>query len=67
MYLSLSPLTTGEMPTKGEKIKETVVLSVINIALPSVDIYSDLGVIIKFYVGSRRNSWRGLSRLGSLS
>ena len=45
------------MPSTGQKIKETIVLSVINIALPSVDVYSDLGVIIKFYVGNRRNSF----------
>ena len=39
------------------KIKETILLSVLNVALPSVDVYSDLGLIMKFYVGSRRNPW----------
>ena len=38
------------------KIKETVLLAVLNIALPSLDIYSDLAVILNFYVGgSQRN------------
>ena len=39
------------------KIKETILLSVLNVALPSVDVYSDLGLIMNFYVGSRRNPW----------
>ena len=34
----------GETPSRGEKIKETVVLSILNVALPSVDVYSDLGL-----------------------
>ena len=29
----------------------------INITLPSVDVYSDLGMIINFYTGSRRNHY----------
>ena len=38
------------------KIKETVLLAVLNIALPSLDIYSDLAVILNFYIGgSQRN------------
>ena len=44
------------MSGRGEKIKETVLLAVLNIALPSLDIYSDLAVILNFYVGgSQRN------------
>ena len=43
------------MPSRGEKIKETVVLSVLNVALPTFDVYSDLGLIANFFVGSRRN------------
>ena len=45
------------MVDRGMKIKETILLSVLNVALPSVDVYSDLGLITKFYVGSRRNPW----------
>ena len=43
--------------TRSEKIKETIMLSVLNIALPSVDVYSDLAMIDNFYFGrpSRRN------------
>ena len=43
------------MPTRSEKIKETIVLSVLNVALPTIDVYSDLGLIANFFVGSRRN------------
>ena len=45
------------MPSQGEKIKETVVLSLLNIALPSVDVGSDIALMIKFYIGSRSNLW----------
>ena len=45
------------MPSQGEKIKETVVLSLLNIALPSVDVGSDIALMTKFYVGSRSNPW----------
>ena len=41
----------------GEKIKETVVLSLINVALLSVDVFSDLLLIFKFYIGSRLNPY----------
>ena len=47
----------GEMPSRGEKVKETVVLSLLNIALPSLDVYSDFGLILEFYMGSRKNPW----------
>ena len=43
------------MPSRGEKMKETIVLSVLNVALPTIDVYSDLGLIANFFVGSRRN------------
>ena len=42
---------------RGMKIKETVVLILINIVLPSVDVYTDLALIAKFYIGSRRNPY----------
>jgi len=47
----------GETPGRGEQIKETVVVSLLNVALPSIDVYSDLGLIIKFYIGSRYNPY----------
>ena len=44
------------MTSRGVKIKETIILILLNIALPSVDVYSDIGLILKFYVkGSRSN------------
>ena len=45
------------MPSQGEKIKESVILSLLNIALPSVDVGSDIALLIKFYVGSRSNPY----------
>ena len=45
------------MPSQGEKIKETVVLILLNIGLPSVDVGSDIALMIKFYIGSRSNLW----------
>ena len=52
--------------TRNEKIKETIMLSVLNIALPSVDVYSDLALIDKFYFGkaSRRNPWCDEHKIG---
>merc|ERR1712038_1790613 len=46
----------GEMGI-GEKIKETVVLSLFFVALVSLDIYSDLALVAKFYIGSRINPY----------
>ena len=43
------------IPSRSEKIRETVVLSLINVALPTFDVYSDLWVGIKFFMGSRRH------------
>ena len=49
----------GEIPTRGEKIKEILLLLLLlNIILPSVDVYSDIGLILKFYVkGSQSNPY----------
>jgi len=48
----------GENPSRGEKIKEIVLLLLLNVILPSVDVYSDIGLILKFYVkGSRSDSF----------
>jgi len=47
----------GETPSRGEKIKEMVLLSLFNVALPSLDVYSDLGLIVKFYIGSRHHPY----------
>jgi len=46
----------GENPSRGEKIKEIVLLLLLNIILPSVDVYSDIGLILKFYVKRRRSN-----------
>ena len=52
--------------TRSEKIKETIILGVLNIALPSVDVYSDLDMINNFYFGrpSRRNPWCDANEIG---
>ena len=52
--------------TRSEKIKETIMLSVLNIALPSVDVYSDLAMIDNFYFRrqSRRNPWCDANEIG---
>ena len=58
------------MVDRRTKIKETIFLGVLNVALPSVDVYSDLGLIVNFYVGSRYNpdcdmkyNWRHKKRI----
>ena len=38
-------------------IKETVVLSLLNVVLPTVDVYSDFALVLNFYRGSRRNPY----------
>lgn len=38
-----------------EMIKESVLLYVLNVVLPSLDVYSDLAIIAVFYTGSREN------------
>ena len=43
------------LPSKGKKIKETVVLNLLHISMPSVDEYSDLAMIVRFYIGSQTN------------
>ena len=45
----------GEMPRKRDKTIETVILSLLNVALPTFDVYSDLVVSINFFIGSRSN------------
>ena len=40
---------TGETPGRGEKIKETVVLGLLNVALPTVDVYSDAALIVRVF------------------
>ena len=46
------------MPSRNEKIKEMAVLIVLNVALPTVDVYTDVALFVKFYsVGSRHNPW----------
>ena len=45
------------MPGRCKKIKETVVLSLLNVALPTVDVYSDFALVLNFYRGSRRNPY----------
>ena len=38
------------MPSDGgEKIKETVLLSLLHVALPTIDVYTDLALIVRFY------------------
>ena len=50
--------SSGETaPSRGEKIKEAVVLGVLHIALPSGDVFSDLAMIGRFYIGSRTNPY----------
>ena len=41
----------------SEKIKETIILGVLNVVLPSVDVYSDIALVVNFLVGSRRNPY----------
>ena len=55
MKLSFS-LADASLKT-SEKIKETIILSVLNVALPSVDVYSDIALVVNFLVGSRRNPY----------
>ena len=52
---SLKFLFLDDKPTLREKIKETVLLCVLNVILPSLDVYSDLAIIVVFYTGSREN------------
>ena len=45
------------MPGCCQKIKETVVLLLLNVVLPTVDVYSDFALVLNFYRGSRRNPY----------
>ena len=38
-------------------MKETILLVLLSIILPSFDVYSDLALIVKFYIGSRYNPY----------
>ena len=40
------------MLTTFQKVKETVLLTILNVSLPTVDIFTDLISIIKFYIGT---------------
>ena len=42
--------------TTFQKIKETVLVTILNVMLPSVDIFTDLGSVIKLYMGIRTHS-----------
>ena len=41
------------MLTTFQKIKETILITILNVLLPSVDIFTDLGSVIKLYIGTR--------------
>ena len=41
------------MLTTLQKIKETILITILNVLLPSVDIFTDLGSVIKLYIGIR--------------
>ena len=41
------------MLTTFQKIKETILITILNVLLPSVDIFTDLGSVIKLYIGIR--------------
>ena len=44
------------MLTTFQKVKETLVLTILNVALPTVDIFTDLISITKLYIGSLTHS-----------
>ena len=41
------------MLTTFQKIKETILITILNVLLPSVDIFTDLGSVIKLYMGTK--------------
>ena len=43
------------MLTTFQKIKETIFVAILNVLLPSVDIFTDLGSVIKLYIGTRNH------------
>ena len=47
----------GEMASRWEKIKETIILTLLSVILPTVDVYSDGGLVFVFYRGSRENPY----------
>ena len=46
---SLFFLAGEPLARRREKIKETAVLGLLNVALPTVDIYSDVALFVRFY------------------
>ena len=44
------------MLTTFQKIKETILITILNVLLPSVDIFTDLGSVIKLNIGFRAHS-----------
>ena len=45
------------MLNTSDKIKETIMLTLLNVALPSVDVYSDIALVVNFLIGSRKNPY----------
>ena len=45
------------MISRGEKMKETILLVLLSIILPSFDVYSDLALIYKFFQGVPSNQY----------
>ena len=56
-YIKMSFSLADASLKTSEKIKETIILSVLNVVLPSVDVYSDIALVGNFLVGSRRNPY----------
>ena len=48
------------MLTTFQKIKETIFVAILNVLLPSVDIFTDLGSVIKLYIGTRNRGAEGI-------
>ena len=40
------------MFTTIQKVKETLLLTIVNVVLPTVDMFTDMGTIIKLFIGS---------------
>ena len=55
------PRTQGNM-VEVNPIKETLLLGVLNVGLPTVDVYSDIGLTYKLYTTTVRSyDWRSKS------
>ena len=46
----------GNMLTKFQKVKETVLITILNVALPTADIFTDLMSITQFYIGTETHA-----------